>query len=93
MPNIETFNGIKANMFYDEHMPSHVHFEYGDFEILLVIIDGSVYKGWLPAPQLRKSKAWLKRNQNDCESIFKLFNPELYAPRKTTSKNPGRKKR
>lgn len=91
MPNIETFNGVKVNIYYNEHNPPHVHFVFGEYEVLLVIQDGTVYKGWLPGPQLERSKKWLNNNRRDCMKTFKLFNPHLNAPRKTTTKNSSGK--
>lgn len=56
MPNFDYFDGIKINIYYDEHLPPHIHVEYGDYEVLLVIETGEIYEGWLPGKQLKKSR-------------------------------------
>lgn len=41
-------------MYFDDHAPPHIHATYAEHEVLLVIEDGSVYRGTLPGKQLRK---------------------------------------
>jgi hypothetical protein len=37
MPNIETVNGVKINIYFIEHLPPHIHAEYNEHEELLEI--------------------------------------------------------
>jgi len=48
MPRISSFYGIVIWMYWDDHNPPHFHATYGEFEILINIIDFSVYAGFLP---------------------------------------------
>jgi hypothetical protein len=93
MPNFDNIDGIKINMYNGEHWQPHIHAEYGDEEVLLVIEDGSIYEGYLPVTQLRKARKWLLDNKSNATSTFKLLNPHLYAPRKQKAKDTKRKKR
>jgi hypothetical protein len=93
MPNFDYFDGIKINIYYDEHLPPHIHAEYGDDEVLLVIETGEIYEGWLPVKQLKKSRRWLVVNKSNALVAFNALNPHLYAPRKKKTKNIKSKKR
>jgi hypothetical protein len=92
MPNIAYFEGIKINIYNGDHLPPHVHVEYGNEEALLVIVDGSIYAGWLPPKQLKKASEWLYNNQVAADSTFKYLNPHLYARRKKNTPNSKGKK-
>jgi hypothetical protein len=82
MPRIATFEGIKINIYNGDHLPSHIHAEYGDEEVLLVISTGTIYEGWLPNKQMTKARRWLEDNKTNAAEVFKTLNPQLYAPRK-----------
>jgi hypothetical protein len=91
MPNFASFEGIRINIYNGEHPPPHIHAEYGDFEVLLVIETGDIYEGRLPVKQLRKAKQWLLDNRSDAAIAFKHLNQHLYAPRKKKAKDTKRK--
>ena len=93
MPNFDNIDGIKINIYNGDHMPPHIHAEYGDDEVLLVINTGEIYAGWLPVKQLNKARLWLLNNNYNAAKAFKTLNPHLYAPRKIKAKNIKRKKR
>lgn len=93
MPNFDSFEGIKINIYNGDHLPPHIHVEYSDDEVLLIIETGEVYEGWLPVRQLRKAKQWLLDNKSDAAIAFKHLNPQLYASRKIKAKDTQRKKR
>jgi hypothetical protein len=92
MPNFDFFEGIRINIYNGDHWPPHIHVEYGDEEALLVIANGTIYKGWLPVKQLRKALSWLRDNKADADQAFKVLNPHLYAPRKKQAENINREK-
>src|SRR5215210_9382142 len=49
MPRISSFYGIVIWMYWNDHNPPHFHATYADFEILIRIVDLSIYSGSLPA--------------------------------------------
>ena len=49
MPNFDSFEGIKINIYNGDHLPPHIHALYGDDEVLLVIETTDIYAGYLPA--------------------------------------------
>ncbi|WP_460909411.1 DUF4160 domain-containing protein [Spirosoma areae] len=46
MPTVVFVDGVKIEMYYDDHAPPHIHAKYAGYEALLVITDGSVYRGF-----------------------------------------------
>ena len=53
MPNSDLVNGVKINIYFIEHLPSHIHAEYNEDEELPETETFEVYKGWLPQKQHR----------------------------------------
>jgi len=47
MPTISMFYGIKIFINYNDHIPSHFHAEYGEFQIK-VFFDGWIVEGNMP---------------------------------------------
>jgi hypothetical protein len=77
MPNIDSFNGIKINIYNGEHRPPHIHAVYNEFEILIIIEDGEIYAGDLPTRQLKLVFDWLSGNSEWALEVFYELNPEL----------------
>ncbi len=59
MPTVALLDGIKIEMYFDDHAPPHIHATYAEYEVLLVIADASIYRGLLPNKQLRKAQDYL----------------------------------
>ncbi len=53
MSEISLFYGIRAAMYYNDHMPPYFHAEYNGNKALIDIINIQVVKGALPNKQLR----------------------------------------
>ena len=77
MPTIELIDGIKINVYPNEHPPPHFHSIYGEFEAMIRITDLEIEKGDLPSRQYKKIKNWAQENQVALSNIFKQFNPDL----------------
>jgi hypothetical protein len=77
MPNIDSFNGIKINIYNGEHRPPHIHAVYSEFEILIVIENGEIYAGDLPTRQLKLVFDWLSGNSEWALEVFYELNPDL----------------
>ena len=48
MPRISEFYGIVIWMYWKDHNPPHIHATYQEHEILINLIDFSVYAGSFP---------------------------------------------
>lgn len=58
MPTFFIIDGIKINLYFDDHLPPHFHAIYGEFEVLLTIPTLTTYAGKIPSRQLKKVKQW-----------------------------------
>ena len=63
MPTIATVDGIKIQMFYDDHAPAHFHATLAEDEVLIAIATLDVIRGTLPSPRLRRVLSWAGENQ------------------------------
>jgi hypothetical protein len=77
MPNIDSIDGIKINIYNGDHVPPHIHAIYNEYEALLDIETKTIYAGYLPARQLRKVVAWLAENEQEALEIFYELNSNL----------------
>ena len=77
MPTIEIVDGIKINIYSNEHPPPHFHAIYGEYEALIRISDLEIEKGKLPNKQYKKIRAWAGKYQDALDDIFKQLNPDL----------------
>ena len=77
MPKVDTFNGIKIYLYNGDHRPPHIHANYNEFEILIVIETGNIYAGNMPNRQLKQVFDWLAGNTDWALQIFYELNPEL----------------
>ncbi len=65
MPEISLFAGIRITMFYEDHNPPHFHAEYADYKAMIDIQRGCVFRGALPARQLKYVLAWTEIHQDE----------------------------
>ncbi len=63
MPTIAVVDGVKIQMFYNDHTPAHFHAILGDAEALVAIRDLDVIRGLLPPAKMRRVLAWARENQ------------------------------
>jgi hypothetical protein len=77
MPIIDSFKGIKIHVYNGEHRPPHIHVDYNEFEILIIIENGEIYAGELPSRQLKLVFDWLSGNSDWALEVFYELNPNL----------------
>lgn len=77
MPTIDSFNGIKIQIYNGDHRPAHIHTIYNEFEVLIEIQNQRIYAGDLPNKQLRKVFDWLDENSEWALTVFYELNPNL----------------
>jgi len=65
MPIIAIVDGVKIQMFYDDHAPPHFHAVLGGKEAWIVIRTLEVLYGSLPPAKLRRVRAWARRHQSE----------------------------
>lgn len=64
MPTIALVDGVKIQMFYDDHTPPHFHAVIGGQEVLIAIRSLDVIRGSLPPTKLCRVLAWASRHQS-----------------------------
>lgn len=65
MPNIAVVDGVKIQMFYNDHRPAHFHAVLGDDEVLVAIDSLDVIRGSLPPVRLRRVLAWARTHRRE----------------------------
>ena len=70
MPKISRFYGIRITIYFDDHLPSHFHAEYGGYEAVFAIKDGKMIDGKLPNTATKLVKKWYGLQK---ENIYKAW--------------------
>jgi hypothetical protein len=63
MPTIAIVDGVKIQMFYDDHTPPHFHAMIGGQEVLIAIRTLDVIRGALPPATQRRVLEWARQHQ------------------------------
>lgn len=64
MPAIAVVDGIKIQMFYNDHPPAHFHASVAGEEALIAILSLDVMRSSLPSSRLGRVLAWARENQD-----------------------------
>ena len=75
MPNIQTINGIKINVYPNDHIPPHIHAIYGEYEALIEITTSETLRGYLPKTQLQIVQNFVNDNGEELLNLFYKLNP------------------
>jgi len=65
MPTIAIVDGVKVQMFYNDHIPPHFHATLAGQEALIAISTLDVIRGSLPTAKLRAILAWAREHQSE----------------------------
>ncbi|MGH7053502.1 MAG: DUF4160 domain-containing protein [Stellaceae bacterium] len=63
MPTIAVVDGVKIQMFYDDHTPPHFHVAIGGREMLVAIESLDVIRGSLPPAVQHRILVWARQHQ------------------------------
>lgn len=77
MPLHARFEGVKILVFSNDHLPPHIHAEFGEFEVLVAIRDCTVLVGDFPPKKLAKVIGYVAANREALEARFFELNPRL----------------
>jgi hypothetical protein len=69
MPEICRFYGIIIYLYWKDHNPPHVHFNYGNYECSISVID-RVVDGQAPAKVIVKVNEWIDQNENEILALW-----------------------
>ncbi|MBI4208786.1 MAG: DUF4160 domain-containing protein [Deltaproteobacteria bacterium] len=70
MPEISRFYGIVIKMFFDDHLPSHFHAFYGEYEILINVGTLSVVAGDFPPRAFGLLMEWTSMHQGELMALW-----------------------
>lgn len=71
MPIISTFLGIIITMYWDDHLPPHFHARYGEYEIIVNIMNGIV-EGKFPRRALHHVLEWYELHKDELFEDWEL---------------------
>ncbi len=77
MPVIESLNGIKISIYYNDHVPPHIHARYAEFEALVDIRKVEVFRGELPSSKIKLVLKYVKENADELLNLFYELNPTI----------------
>ena len=72
MPEISLFYGIRITMYYSDHNPPDFHAEYAGHKCLVDVLSGCVFRGSLPARQLKLTLAWNEIHRDELMQNWEL---------------------
>ncbi|MEZ5044987.1 MAG: DUF4160 domain-containing protein [Saprospiraceae bacterium] len=75
MPTFFIIDGIKIDLYYNDHVPPHFHAIFAEFEELIEIKSLETYRGNLPSKQHKKVIKWAKKNQSILMEIWESMRP------------------
>ena len=71
MPVISRFLGIVIAMYWDDHSPPHFHAKYGEYEVIVGIVDGTV-EGRFPRRALQHVLEWYGLHKDELLADWSL---------------------
>jgi hypothetical protein len=72
LPEISRFLGIIIAMYYNDHVPSHFHAKYGDYQAVIAIDTGEVIEGRLPPRVLGLVQEWREYHRGELNEDWLL---------------------
>ena len=73
---ITLFDGIKIEMYFNDHAPPHIHAKYAEHEVLVTIEEVDIYAGSLPGKQLKQVQQYVHSNQEKILARWQQYNPK-----------------
>jgi len=65
MPSISVFYGITISIYYNDHLPPHIHARYAEYEASFQISDGTIIEGSIPNRAEQLIKEWILNNKEE----------------------------
>ncbi|MBC7552939.1 MAG: DUF4160 domain-containing protein [Taibaiella sp.] len=77
MPNIAVVDGVKINVYANDHLPPHIHAIYAEYEALIAIAGQTAIQGFLPRKQLKTACEFVTCNETALPDLFYQLNTKL----------------
>jgi len=72
LPKISEFHGIGVYMYFNDHLPPHVHVTYSGCRARVDLHSGTVLTGALPRPVRRLVKDWISLRRAELQENWEL---------------------
>jgi|AntRauTorckE5430_2_1112549.scaffolds.fasta_scaffold14357_2 hypothetical protein len=72
MPTYYTIEGVKIQLFFNDHVPPHFHAVIAEYEALVSIEFADIFEGSLPKNKKKIILKWAKDNQEDLSDLWEL---------------------
>ncbi|WP_406603755.1 DUF4160 domain-containing protein [Neolewinella aquimaris] len=77
MPLLCTLDGVKVQMFMNDHPPPHFHVVFAEYKAQIEIATMKVMNGSLPKRKLKIVARWGRENERALSELFNRLNPPL----------------
>lgn len=74
MPTIGITNGIKIQVFADDHNPPHFHAVIAEYEVLVRIDNLEILRGVMRRGDLNKVRTWADAHRRELEDEWNRLN-------------------
>ena len=78
MPTVAKVDGVKIQLYWDDHPPAHFHVEYGEYRAQVAIDSLRVISGYIPNPKYRKVVAWARSRKSQLLDAWIKCQSDLY---------------
>lgn len=69
MPELSRFFGIIIYLYWRDHNPAHIHFEYGEYRCTISILD-RIVEGKAPSKVIAKVNEWIDLHEEELLSLW-----------------------
>lgn len=77
MQTVAVIDGIRIQLYWNEHPPPHFHTEFGGEIAVIDMASLAIVKGGLPRPQYRKVVAWARTRKAELRNAWELCARDL----------------
>jgi len=70
MPEVARIDGIRVELYFDEHPPRHFHAIYAEYRAMIRIDNMKIIKGSLPRAQYRKIFRWASTRKAELDQAW-----------------------
>lgn len=72
MPTYYTIDGVKIQLFFNDHVPPHFHAVIAEFEALISIESLEIIEGSLPRNKKKLILKWAEENKEELSELWDL---------------------
>jgi hypothetical protein len=71
MPTYFIIDGVKIQLFFDDHAPPHFHTAYAEYKAIIKIDNAEILEGELPKNKKKEILNWARENK---EILMEIWN-------------------